>query len=72
MLILDKLEKGNHVGPAKVIDCFQAREHGPVGQALEVILTDVLQTMVAELIFINSFGNFCYKLTSMVVRRSNL
>lgn len=27
MLLLDKLEEGRHVGPAKVVDGLEAREH---------------------------------------------
>ena len=42
VLILDKLEKSDHVRPAKVIDRFQASEHAAIGDALEVVLADVL------------------------------
>ena len=44
VLILDKLEKSDHVRPAKVIDRFQASEHAAIGDALEVVLADVLRT----------------------------
>jgi hypothetical protein len=43
VLLLDKLEKGGHVGTTKVIDGLQACEHALFREPLEVILTNVLK-----------------------------
>ena len=42
MFVLDKLEKGRHIWTAKVIDRLQPSEHAPIGDALKVVLADVL------------------------------
>lgn len=42
VLVLHKLEKGDHIRAAKVIDRLQPGEHAPLGDALKVIFTDVL------------------------------
>ena len=84
VLILNKLEKSDHVRTAKVIDCLQASEHAAIRDALEMILTDVLynkkttKTQIRltstwpPLINFTSCANLCTPLTSIVVRRSNL
>ena len=41
VLLLDKLEEGAHVGPSKMVDRLQPREHAAATQPLEVILADV-------------------------------
>lgn len=41
--MLYKLQEGRHIGPSEVVDCPQACEHTPVGDTLEVVLTDVLE-----------------------------
>ena len=43
VLFLNKFQEGRHVWPPKVVDGFQASEHTPALQSLEVILADILK-----------------------------
>ena len=43
MFLLHKLQEGRHVRPAKVVDGFEAGEHAPSLQSLEMILANVLE-----------------------------
>ena len=43
MLLLNKFEKGRHVGSAEVVDGFEAGEHASALMALEVIFANVLK-----------------------------
>ena len=43
MFLLYKLQERRHVRPAKVVDGFEAGEHAPPLQSLEMILANVLQ-----------------------------
>lgn len=43
MFLLHKFEEGSHVWSAKVVYCLESREHAPLAQPLEVVLTDVLK-----------------------------
>jgi len=46
VFLLNELEERGHVGSTKVIDGLQPREHGLLGQALEVILTNILKKQI--------------------------
>lgn len=43
MLALHVLQHGRYVGPAKVVDSLESGEQAPVGDALEVVLANVLE-----------------------------
>ena len=43
MLLLHKLEEGGHVWPTEMVDGLQTGEHAALGQALEVVLANVLK-----------------------------
>ena len=42
MLILYKLEEGNHIGPTKMVNSLETGEHATVGDALKVVLANIL------------------------------
>ncbi len=43
MFLLDELEEGGHVRPAKVVDSPQPGEHTSAVEALKVVLYNVLK-----------------------------
>ena len=49
VLLLNKLEERRHVRPAKVVDGFEAGEHAPPLQSLEMILANVLEEKEREI-----------------------
>ena len=56
MFLLHKLQEGRHVRPAEVVDGFEAGEHAPPLQSLEMILANVLEKKEREI----SVSKHCY------------
>ena len=43
VFLLNEFEEGVHVGSAEVVDRFEAGEHAPLTETLEVVLANVLK-----------------------------